>query len=98
MKVVWSEQAYERLWEIESFIAFDNPAAAEKHSDKLIQCADQLAGFPGMGRRLPELPQSDLRELIEGNYRIVYRIRDDSVEIITVFEAHRLLPKEDLPK
>jgi plasmid stabilization system protein ParE len=45
---------------------------------------------------VPELPRSDLRELVEGNYRIVYRVRGRVVEVITVFEAHRRLPEKDL--
>ncbi len=49
-----------------------------------------------MGRQLPEVSGSDLRELIDGNYRIVYRVRKKNVEIITVFEAHRLFPECDL--
>jgi toxin ParE1/3/4 len=46
-----------------------------------------------MGRTVPELPESKLRELVEGNYRIVYRVRRKTVEILTVFESHRQLPR-----
>lgn len=98
MKVVWTEQAFQRLAEIEDFIAQDNPSAAVKLVVKLIEKAETLARFPQMGRQLPEVPGSELRELIEGNYRIVYRVRNKVVEIITVFEAHRLLPDDDLAK
>ncbi|MFC1654531.1 type II toxin-antitoxin system RelE/ParE family toxin [Myxococcota bacterium] len=96
MKVVWTEQAFLRLAEIEDFIARDNPPAAVKLVSSLIEKAEALTKFPQMGRQVPDVPGSDLRELIEGNYRIVYRVRKKIVEIITVFEAHRLLPEEDL--
>ena len=95
MKVVWTEQAFLRLAEIEDFIARDNPPAAVTLTTRLIEKAEALAGFPQMGRQVFEIPGSDLRELIDGNYRIVYRIRKN-IEIITVFEAHRLLPEDDL--
>ena len=52
--------------------------------------------FPALGREVPELPGTALREVIEGNYRIVYRVTQETVEILTVFEAHHLLPLEDL--
>jgi len=96
MKVLWTRQAFERLAEIEDFITLDNPAAAIDHTAQLIARTDALATFPEMGRRLPELLDSDLRELIDGNYRIVYRILADRIEVLTVFEGHHLLPVEDL--
>jgi plasmid stabilization system protein ParE len=38
---------------------------------------------------VPDVPGRELRELIEGNYRIVYRLNESTVEILTVFEAHK---------
>lgn len=43
------------------------------------------------------MPRCGLRELVEGNYRIVCRLREGEVEILTVFEGHRRLPVDDLP-
>ena len=96
MNVLWTDQAFYRLAEIRDFIAKDDEVAADGHIRKLIARAKALEDFPSLGRRLPELPAAELRELIEGNYRIVYRIRKDTVEVLTVFEAHHLLPLEDL--
>jgi toxin ParE1/3/4 len=97
MKVVWTAQAWERLLEIETFIAEDAPGAATKLVDRLISRADALPHHPDRGRRLPEMSASGLRELVVGNYRIVYRRGSQVVEILTVFEGHRLLRREDLP-
>ena len=96
MKVVWSEQAWERLLEIEQFIGRDNQRAAARFVDKLIERGDELSAHPEQGRRVPELPDSGLRELIVGNYRIVYRRAREVVEVLTVFEGHRLLRVDDL--
>jgi len=98
VKVLWTEQAYERLIEIEDFIAADDPDAAARHTNELVGRAKRLAEFPQMGRTVPELPGSELRELIEGRYRIVYRIRASHVEILTVFEGHRQLDAEGLKR
>jgi plasmid stabilization system protein ParE len=97
VKIVWTDQAYLRLAEIEDFVARDRPEAAERLVARLIDRADVLAHQPSLGRALPELPHSGLRELVEGNYRIVYRLREGEVEILTVFEGHRRLPVDDLP-
>ena len=96
MKVVWTEQASGRLIEIEEFIERDDPDAAAKLIEKLVQRADALARHPERGRRLPEFPGSGLRELVVGNYRVVYRLGPKRVEILTVFEGHRLLREEEV--
>ena len=46
------------------------------------------------GRIVPEYRRQDLREVLQGNYRIVYLVRKDAIEVVTVFEGHRLLPEE----
>ena len=97
MKVVWTEQAWERLAEIEEFIARDRPDAAPNFIDKLVDRGDTLAKHPNRGRRLPEIPDSGLRELIVNRYRIVYRRTSNTIEVLTVFEGHRLLRREELP-
>lgn len=97
MEVVWTDQAFLRLMEIEDYIARDNPAAAQRHTDKLVARSETIAQQPQLGRVLPELPASGIRELVEGNYRIVYRVGVNRVEILTVFESHRRLPLNDLP-
>ncbi|AUB84411.1 type II toxin-antitoxin system RelE/ParE family toxin [Candidatus Thiodictyon syntrophicum] len=96
MKVRWTDQAYLRLAEIEDFIARDNPKAAARMGERIIERGEALADQPYCGRPLPELPGAELREIIVGNYRVVYRLREDHVEVLTVFEGHRLLPAEDL--
>lgn len=64
MKVIWTEQAWGRLLEIERFIARDDPGAAARLVDRLVDRGEGSAEHPERGRRLPELPQSGLRELI----------------------------------
>ena len=96
MRVRWTEQAFTRLAGIEDYVAADSPSAAQRLVARLVRRASTLAGTPNIGRRVPELPGSDLRELIEGNYRIVYRVRSPRVEILTVFEGHRGFPHSDI--
>jgi plasmid stabilization system protein ParE len=98
VKVVWTEQALLRLAEIEDYIWANNPAAAVAHTERLIDRAETLGENPRIGRVVPELPGGPLRELIDGKYRIVYRLRGEQVEIVTVFEGHRLFPTDDLPE
>lgn len=96
MRVVWTDQAFLRLAELSDFIARNSPEAADRVADQLIRKGDALADFPERGRVVPELPGSGLRELIQGNYRIVYRVRRARIEILTVFEGHMSFPEEDI--
>ena len=96
MKVTWTEQAWERLLEIERFIARDEPRAAARLVDTLSDRGGALVEHPERGRRLPELPESGLRELIVGNYRLVYRRTPEAIEVLTIFEGHRLLRPNEL--
>lgn len=92
MKVIWTPHAIERLQEIDAYISQDSPANAANFIALLFERGDSLAEYPKSGRRVPEYDREDYRELIEGNYRIIYRVKRDVIEIETVFEARRLLP------
>ena len=96
MRVRWSPLAFLRLIEIEEFISEDDPVAAERVTESLVEKASKLAVNPKRGRPLPELPGAPYRELVVGNYRVVYRVAGKSVDILTVFEGHRLLRLDEL--
>lgn len=88
MRLVWSERSVKDLSAIGDYIARDNPSAARAHVRKLAQAARRAGRYPRSGRIVPEVGDSSLREFILGNYRIVYRIEEQCVLVVTVFEAH----------
>jgi toxin ParE1/3/4 len=96
MKVVWSPLALDRVVEIATHIAGDNPDAAEQWIQKLFAKTGQLANFPESGHRIAETPRRDIRELTGGNYRIIYRIESGRVSILTVRHMRQILPGGDL--
>ena len=75
----------------EEYFSKDNPARAIQFVDHLIAHAELLSDKPRMGRVVPELANPDIRELLFNKYRIVYRLKANRIEILTVFEGHRLL-------
>ena len=97
-KVLWTENAIEDLLAIKEYISEDSPDRAESWILELFNSGESLVSLSTRGRIVPEFKQADLRELLIDNYRLVYRIKKASIEIITVFEAHRLLNKTDLKK
>jgi len=54
--------------------------------------------MPLSGRVVPEFNSDDMREIIVGHYRIVYRIEHTEMVVLTVFEGHKLLPSPDTPE
>jgi toxin ParE1/3/4 len=94
MKLVWSRRATCDLEQIGIFISLDAPERARVFIQSLIERGKQAAQFPNAGRVVPEFQDENVRELIEGNYRIVYEIfSNKTVVILTVFEGHRLIKK-----
>ncbi|GAB6283071.1 MAG: type II toxin-antitoxin system RelE/ParE family toxin [Ignavibacterium sp.] len=96
MKVFWTKESEDRLNEIESYIASDNPNAAIRFIDYLISLAESLSENPERGRIVPEFSIKAIRELLYKNYRIVYLIKKNRIEVLTVFEGHQLLKKEEV--
>ncbi len=92
MNVIWSQEACENLITIEEFIARDSLERAVRFVTAIIDHADtMLSDNLKSGRTVPEIGSSDFRELIYRGYRVVYRLDGDQIEILTVFEGHRLL-------
>jgi len=98
MKIKWTKEALFNIQEIEDFISQDNPTAVIKFTDKLISLVENLTLFPHKGRIVPELSFEQIREIIYKNYRIVYLVKKNSIEVLTVFESHMLLDKEYIIK
>ncbi len=57
----------------------------------VIAAVERLSSFPNLGRKVPEKNDPLIREIILGNFRIVYRVRDAVVELLTIHHGARLL-------
>lgn len=97
MKLRWTLRARKDLEEIGIYIARDSPTAARRWIERLRIRARKAAQAPRAGRVVPEVQREDVREVFLGSYRIVYRLGRDVIEVITVFEGHRLLRWDDIP-
>lgn len=96
-RVGWTPQALADLQAAYEFVARDSIRYAEALTDRLFDAVGRLELFPLSGRVVPEIGREDIRELIVGTYRVVYRVSDDEVEILTVTHAARPLGGVDPP-
>jgi addiction module RelE/StbE family toxin len=92
-RLVWSPRSIRDLESIRDYIAQDSPLYAALVIERLVQAPEQLLRFPELGRVVPEREDPDLRELIIRPFRLGYRPLPDTIEIVTVFRATRLLPE-----
>lgn len=95
MEVVWTKKAVHSINNIVDYIAQDNYQAAAAWAHSVFKRTDQLTAQPRSGRIVPEYNDPDLREIFEGNYRIIYRIREAKN---TVFIQVVLNTRQDPPK
>ena len=96
MNVIWTGEALEQLSEIEKFIGTDSPERAETFIDYLIKQGESISQNPKIERTVPEISNPYIREIIVNKYRIVYGRKEKTIEILTVFEGHRLLRIDEL--
>ncbi len=92
MTLLWTRRAIADVQAIKQFIAKDSPHAAQLVTQRIVAVVDRLILFPQSGRIVPELADPQIREVVQGSYRIVYRLIEKQVHVLTVHHAARLFP------
>jgi plasmid stabilization system protein ParE len=92
MKVYWTDTAQRHLDAIYGYIAQDSPAYAKRMVDRLTGRSRQIAEFPLSGRMVPEYQVNQIREVIEGPYRIIYYIKPDRIDVLAVIHGAQDIP------
>ncbi len=96
MKIVWSPLSVEKLGDFASRIAADKPMVAEEWAEMMFESVKRLADLPSSGKMVPEIKRKEIREIYNGNYRIIYRVSGDTIYILTVRHRRQLLSEGDL--
>jgi toxin ParE1/3/4 len=96
LRIIWAPLAIDRASEEAAFIAKDKPEAAKRWLEGLFHTVDRLASFPLSGKRVPEIPNSEYRQLTYRSHRVVYSINEEIVAILTVRRFKQQLRPEDL--
>lgn len=91
-EVTWSDSALQDLNDIGEYISKDSERYAGITVNQLFTAPDILENHPKAGRMVPEFEIVSIRELIQGNYRIVYQlVGEQSIQILAVHHSARLL-------
>jgi len=91
LKILWLEEAVVDLEDAYEFILYDNPPAAAGEVARVLKAVEHLSDNPALGRpgRVPKT-----RELIVAGtpYLVIYRVKNDRLEILRVFHGARQWP------
>ena len=86
-KISWTRRSINDLKLIHEFISLESKFYADRFINKIVSRVEQLIELPESGRIIPEKEENDLRELIEGNYRIFYRVQRNNVTILRIHNS-----------
>jgi toxin ParE1/3/4 len=89
MIVCWTDTAQAHLDAIYAYISNDSSEYALRMVDRLTRRSQQIADVPLSGRRVPEYDIDQIREVIEGPYRIIYHIKADQIDVLAVLHGAR---------
>ncbi len=90
-----TETAYLDLEDIENYVSQSSPKIGRKFINKIFKKIELLYEHPKMGKKVQEFNNDSIRELIQGKYRIVYRIvSDELVEVLRILHGSRLMDLE----
>jgi plasmid stabilization system protein ParE len=91
-QVAWAAVAQCDLKQIIEYIAIDSPGNASQILKRIKKKASDLYTMPDRGRIVPELKDQGIhtyRELIIAPWRIIYRISDTTVFVLSVIDSRR---------
>jgi plasmid stabilization system protein ParE len=96
VRVLWTDAALSQLEAISDYLAETSPEYAGRVAERLVNRSEQIAAFPRSERMVPEYEIDDVRQVIEGSYRLIYLIKDDRIEVLAVIHtARKGLPQEE---
>lgn len=93
-KIRWSPRAASNFEDICSYIAKDSDYYAALFAKRVNALIKTIPQFPTAGRIVPEYKDETLREKIYENYRIVYRLKGEWIEIVAICYGARILPSK----
>lgn len=94
-RIRWTAKAVDDLEAIRAFISRSSPLYRSLVVRPLVLAVSQIERHLLSGRIVPKLGHADVRELVRGNFRVVYRLQRDTVELLTAFRATRAFPFDD---
>ena len=94
-KIIWSPKAADNLESIFEYISKDSKRYAQIVAKRIFEIIGSINDNPFAGRVVPEYMDETIRERIYKNYRIIYRIKDEVIEIAAIYHGAQLVEKKE---
>ncbi len=94
MKVRWTDTATGHLASIYEYIARDSARYAQRVIDRITSRSRQIARFPHLGQMVPEYQDPDIREVLVGQYRVIYKVTAKEVHVLAIIHGAQRMPPE----
>ena len=98
MKLEWTEPALFDIESIRDYIKRDSEYYASQFVERILEVTENLVKFPELGRHVPESEDSNIREILLQNYRIIYRANPEHILILAVIHGARDLSQSNNSK
>lgn len=92
-RVSWTSGASRDFEEICEYLEKTSGSFARTFAQRVTKLVEDIADQPRLGAEVPEYGREDVRERQYQNYRVIYRLRDENVEILTIIHGARRLPR-----
>jgi len=96
VRVHWTNTAVNHLRAIHEYAAQNSKIYADRLIDRLTRRSEQIGVFPHSGRIVPEYKRQDIREVIERPYRIIYRVKEQQIDVLAVLHGTQQMPPDML--
>ena len=93
MEVIFTDRFLTRVEECTDYIAIDDIPTAMKWAEGVFKHCEQLSAQPESGRIVPEFNRAEIKELIHGNYRLVYELKSNHIDMLTIWHVRQSLPQ-----
>ncbi len=94
MEIIFTGQFLGRVEESIDYIAIDNVPAAIKWAQGVFEQCQKLSEQPEAGRIVPEFRRPEIREIIHGNYRLVYELKTNQLDMLTIWHTRQMLSED----
>lgn len=92
MEIILTDRFLGRAEELSDYIALDDIPTAINWANEVFDRCEQLRSHPESGRIVPEFGRPEIRELIHGNYRLIYEVKTKQIDMLTIWHTSQELP------
>jgi plasmid stabilization system protein ParE len=96
LNIIWSPLAVEQVRDIASYIALDKSSVAVQWAEEIFNSVGRLSESPDSGRIVPEINRNEIREIVQGNYRVIYKVKEKEILVLIVKSYRQRLNENEV--